>query len=74
MNFDIENWIKNCNRCLRRKLICQKVLFINIILFYVLELVCLDYLILEFCKGGINNILVIIDYYIRFVMVVLIKN
>lgn len=74
MNFDTENWIKNCNRCLRRKSTCQKAPLINITSSYVLQLVCLDYLTLEPCKGGINNILVITDHYTRFTMAIPTKN
>lgn len=46
----------------------------NIIIIFLLELVCMDFLILELCKGGYKYILVIIDYFIRFVMVILIRN
>lgn len=74
MNFDTENWIKNCNRCLRRKSTCQKAPLINITSSYALKLVCLDYLTLEPCKGGINNILVITEHYTRFAMTVPTKN
>lgn len=74
MNVGTENWIKNCNRCLRRKSTCQRAPLINITSSYALELVCLDYLTLEPCKGGINNILVITDHYTRFAMAIPTKN
>lgn len=34
----------------------------------------MDYLILELFKGGIKNIFVIIDYFIKFFVVVFIRN
>lgn len=47
MNLNIENWIKICGRCLRRKYSCRKALLVNIKYPYSLKFVCLDYLTKE---------------------------
>lgn len=41
---------------------------------YFFELVCMDFLIFELFKGGFQYILIIIDYFFRFVVVVFMKN
>lgn len=46
----------------------------NIATNYPLELVCMDFLTLEQCKGGINNILVITDHFTKFALALPTKN
>jgi len=75
MTNDVEQWIKSCNRCLRRKTPTNsRAPLINIETSYPLQLVCMDYLTLEPSKGGICNILVITDHYTKFAMAIPTKN
>lgn len=72
---DVDEWIKGCKNCILRKLFINiRVFLISIEILEVLELVCLDYFFLEMLKGGYQNILVIIDYFMCYVVVVLICN
>ena len=75
MNSDIDHWIKNGHRCLRRKVPTnQRALLIPIKTSYPLELVCMDFLTLEQSKGGYHHILVITDHFSRFAVAVPTKN
>jgi hypothetical protein len=74
MNSDAENWDKICDRCLGRKSSCHKAPIVNITSSYPLELVYLDYLFLEPCKGGIINILVTTDHYTTYAQGIPTKN
>ena len=58
MHQDIENWVKNCNRCVHRKSTNQRAPLVNIQSSYPLELVCMDFLTLKQSKGGYQHILV----------------
>ena len=71
MTKDAEEWIENCDRCVRRK--CGSDIrapLVNVDTSYPLELVCMDYLTLEPSKGGICNILVITDHFTKFAMAI----
>lgn len=71
MTKDIEDFVMHCDRCLRRKGPTQtRAPLVSVTTSYPLELVCMDYLTLEPSKGGIANILVISDHYIRFAVAV----
>ena len=75
MTKDAEEWIENCDRCVRRK--CGSDIrapLVNVDTSYPLELVCMDYLTLEPSKGGICNILVITDHFTKFAMAIPTKN
>lgn len=74
MNQDIDNWIKNCNRCVHRKSTNQKAPLVNITSTYPLELVCIDFLTLEESKGGYQHVLVMTDHYTRFAQAIPTKN
>lgn len=74
MNQDIDNWIKNCNRCVHRKSTNQKAPLVNITSTYPLELVCIDFLTLEKSKGGYQHVLVMTDHYTRFAQAIPTKN
>lgn len=56
MRRDIATWIEECDRCLKFKTPDNQRA----------ELVCMDYLTLEPCKGGIQNILVNTDHFSKF--------
>jgi transposase InsO family protein len=71
MTRDVETWITNCNRCIRRKKPTNKrAALINIESSQPLELVCMDYLSLERSKGGYENILVITDHFTRYAIAI----
>lgn len=74
LNQDIDNWIKNCNRCVHRKSTNQKAPLVNITSTYPLELVCIDFLTLEKSKGGYQHVLVMTDHYTRFAQAIPTKN
>ena len=72
---DVENWILNCDRCLRRKTSTNiRAPLINVNTTYPLELVCFDFLSVEPCKSGYSNILVITDHFTKFAMAIPTKN
>ena len=75
MNSDIDHWIKNCHRCLRRKVPTnQRAPLIPIKTPYPLEVVCMDFLTLERSKGGYHHILVITNHFSRFAFAVPTKD
>lgn len=75
MYVDVVDKVEKCERCVRSKI--RDILKIGLVFIYIirfLEFVCIDFFILEKLKGGYENIFVIIDYFMRYVMVVLIRN
>ena len=75
MTHDIEEYIKSCDRCLRRKTATNsRAPLINVHTTYPLELVCFDFLTLETSKGGFSNILVITDHFTKFAMAIPTRN
>ena len=61
---DVENWIGGCERCLRRKTPTNtRPPLVSVRTAQPLELVCMDFLKLDMCKGGFENVLVIIGNY-----------
>ena len=71
MTRDVESWITNCNRCIRRKKPPnEKAALINIESSQPLELICIDYLSLERSKGGYENSLVITDHFTRYAIAI----
>ena len=67
MTSDTEQWVSNCERCIKRKSKTDvRAPLVNITTNYPLELVCLDYLTLEPSKENISNVLVITDHFTRF--------
>jgi transposase InsO family protein len=75
MTSDIENLVKQCDRCLRRKSATNtRAPLVNINTTYPLELVCFDFLSLETSKGGYSNILVITDHFSKFAIAVPTRN
>lgn len=75
MATDVDEWVKACDRCLRRKgTINQKAPLVSIRTSQPLELVCIDFLTLEMSKGGYQNILVITDHFTRYSQAVPTRN
>lgn len=75
MTKDVENWITNCDRCIRRKTpTSQRVPMVSIETTQPLELVCMDFLGLETSKGGQQYILVIMDHFTKYAVAVPTKN
>lgn len=74
MTADVEKWVTQCERCLRRKSTTDnRAPLVNIITAYPLELVCMDYLTLEPSKGY-ENILVITDHFTKYALAIATKN
>ena len=75
MTSDTEQWVSNCERCIKRKSKTDvRAPLVNICSFYPLELVCIDYLTLEPSKGNISNVLVITDHFTRFSVAIPTRN
>lgn len=67
MTPDIEQYIKNCGRCIIRKTLPNKSAPLNhIVSNGPLDLVCIDFLSLESDSKGISNVLVITDHFTRY--------
>lgn len=63
------------DRCLCCKIFINvRVLLFNIKIYELFELVCMDFFFIEWLKGGYEYILVIIDYFMKYVVVILIRN
>ncbi|MCG8033830.1 MAG: DDE-type integrase/transposase/recombinase [Candidatus Thiodiazotropha taylori] len=64
---DVQNKVKNCDRCIKRKVSPKpSAELVNIVSTQPLELVCIDFLSLERSKGGYEHILVITDHFTRY--------
>ena len=64
---DVEDKIKNCGRCIRRKTpVKPNAELVNITSTQPMELICIDFLSLERSKGGVENVLVITDHFTRY--------
>ena len=75
MTKDIEDWIANCGRCIRRKSPTKtRAPLVNISTTEPLELVCIDYMKLERCKGGYESVLVITDHFTKYSIAVPTRN
>ena len=67
MSNDVDECIKNCPRCIRRKTPANsRAPLVNIATTQPLELVCVDFLTLETSKGGFQHVLVITDHSTRY--------
>ncbi|KAK3085220.1 hypothetical protein FSP39_000156 [Pinctada imbricata] len=72
---DIDNWISNCGRCVRRKSpTTTRAPLVNISTSEPLELVCMDYLCLERSKGGFDSVLVITDHFTKYSIAIPTRN
>ena len=74
MSSDLDQWIKSCDRCLKRKTPANRAELVNIVISQPLELVSLDYLNLEMSKGGYQHIRVITDHYTKYAIAVPTRN
>ena len=68
MQVEATQHIAKCSRCLKRKSTPQVAPLQPILVFQPLELVHLDYLMLEPSKGNIENVLVITDHFTRYAL------
>lgn len=66
MGQDVKKAVQECSRCILRKAQPQTMPLVNITSTQPLELVCMDYLTIEPCRGGVENVLVITDHYTRY--------
>lgn len=66
MSRDIDIWLGNCDRCMKRKKEPGRAPLVSITTTQPLELVCIDFLTLEQSKGGQQNILVVTDHFTRY--------
>ncbi|KAK3093626.1 hypothetical protein FSP39_018280 [Pinctada imbricata] len=72
---DIDNWIKECVRCvLRKTTTTDRADLVNIVTTQPLELVCMDFLSLERSKGGFEYVLVITDHFTRYAIAIPTRN
>ena len=72
---DISNYVSQCKACILRKGPTNQTAPLHpIISKEPLELLCIDFLTVEPCKGGIENILVITDHFSRFSQAIPCKN
>ncbi|XP_063416795.1 uncharacterized protein LOC134699038 [Mytilus trossulus] len=75
MDKDVEDWIQQCGRCIKRKTPArQRAPLVSIETQFPLQLVCLDFLTLEQSKGGHQNILVITDHFTRYAQAITTRN
>ena len=68
MQSDIEHYVTKACTCLKQKKPCHETRapLTNIVTTQPFELVCIDFLHLDRCKGGYEYILVIVDHFTRF--------
>lgn len=68
MHHEIKSWCEQCERCCLRKTPTagNKAPLVSIHTNAPMELICMDFLVLEKCKGGIENVLVVTDHFSRF--------
>ena len=74
MASDVENWVKQCRRCICRKALSSREPLVNIRTTQPLELVSMDFLSLETSRGGYQSILVITDHFTRFAQAIPTRN
>ena len=74
METHVEQKIKECGRCIRRKKPPTKAAELVNISTAPMELICIDYLSLERSKGGYENILVITDHFSRYAQAIPTRN
>ena len=73
MDSDISNRISSCRRCVCRKAQGQKAPLVPVITTQPLELLCIDYLLVE-PSHGFEHLLVMVDHFTKFACVVPTRN
>ena len=72
---DVDQWIKSCDRCIKRRAPTDaKAPLVSIETSQPLELVCIDFLTLESSKGGYQHILVLTDHFTRYAQAIPTKD
>jgi len=74
MSKDVEDWVRHCPRCVRRKAHGDVAPLVSITTSQPLELVCIDFLSLESSSGGYQNVLVITDHFTRYAQAIPTRN
>jgi transposase InsO family protein len=74
MERDVRDAVTSCESCIRRKARPEKAPMVPITTTQPMELVCVDYLSIEPCKGGFENVLVITDHFTRYAQAVVTRN
>jgi transposase InsO family protein len=70
----VDDWVRHCPRCLRRKAHNDTAPMVNITTSQPLELVCMDFPSLESSSGGYQHILVITDHFTKYAQAVPTRN
>ena len=73
MTSAVEAYVSRCKRCICRKALPQRAPIVPIVTSQPLELVCVDYLLVE-PSYGYEHLLVIVDHFTKFARVVPTKN
>ena len=72
---DVNEWIKQCPRCLPRKTpMNSRAHLVNIVTTRPLQMVCFDFLTLETSKRGYQHVLVITDHFTRYTQAIPTRN
>ena len=72
---DVTRKVKECNRCITWKThMGPSAELVSIQTSRPMELVCIDYLKLDKCKGGYENVLVITDHFTRYSQAIATRN
>ena len=75
MDSYVESKIKQCGRCIRRKVLPTRAVdLVNITTTAPIEVVSIDYLTIEPSKGGIEYVLVITDHFTRYAQAIPTRN
>ena len=75
MDWLVESKIKQCGRCIRRKILPTRAADpVNIISTAPMEVVCIDYHTIEPSTGGIENVLIIMDHFTRYAQAIPTRN
>ena len=75
MSRDIERYVSSCHRCLRKKApINTRASLVNITTSQPLEILCMDFLKLDPCKGNIEDVLIITDHFTRYSQAIPLRN
>jgi len=74
MDVWIDEKVKQCERCVRRKSLPSNAKMVNIKSSAPMEILCIDFLSLEQSKGGFENILVVTDHFSRYAQAFPTKN